>query len=61
MTSALSMGVKRYFQKVGGPTASATEINIAVPVSMRWTGYDTFESVKCENNSTPKVAKLSNT
>jgi hypothetical protein len=43
MTSALSMAVKRYFQAKGGPSADAQAINIAVPVSMRWSGYETFE------------------
>lgn len=56
MTSALSIAIKKYFVSQGDEKADF--INIAVPVSMRWEAYDTFDSVKCENKFSPMAVNI---
>lgn len=56
MTCALSIALKRYFISVGDTQTSS--IKIAMPVNIRWTPYDTYDSVKLENKFAPVAVDL---
>jgi len=53
MMTALSMAVKRHFTAKGDDTTA--QINVAIPVSIRWEPYTTFDSVKLENKFAPMI------
>jgi len=51
MTAALSMAMKRYF--LSKDDTKTVQINVGIPVSIRWEMYKTFESVQQENKFAP--------
>lgn len=52
ITSSLSVAVSRYFREKD-PGTNHTRLNLVLPANIRWSRYETFDEVKCENKFAP--------
>jgi NRPS condensation-like uncharacterized protein len=55
ITSSVSNAIATYFKNNGD---QSSEINIIIPVNIRWGMYKTFESVKMENKFAPATLTI---